>query len=107
MARYLIINNAISSTWGFPMPCPVGCPCDCFDCRLPECACAVPADMSDSFPTSFLVDYIRVYQLEEYVHCVNLQLLMLPLLQYYYYQYCYYYYFYCCCCCYYYYLLLL
>ena len=30
---YLLLNTAVSSTWGFPAPCPEGCPCDCFDPR--------------------------------------------------------------------------
>ena len=41
--RYLLLNTAISSTWGFPQPCPDGCACDCYDCRKEECACAIPA----------------------------------------------------------------
>eukprot|EP01035_Chromulina_nebulosa_P018226 gene18226-23895_t len=59
---YLIMNTAISSTWGFPAPCPVGCPCNCFDARREECACAVPPNMAQNFPAHFLVDYVRVYQ---------------------------------------------
>jgi hypothetical protein len=58
----LIINNAISSKWGFPTPCPAGCPCDCFDARREECQCAIPPRMRENFPAYFLVDYIRVYQ---------------------------------------------
>jgi hypothetical protein len=53
--RYLLLNTAISYTWGFPQPCPEGCACDCYDCRKPECACAVPAGMCDNFPASFEV----------------------------------------------------
>ena len=60
--RFLLLNTAISSSWGFPVPCPWGCACDCFDCRRDECACAVPADMCDNFPAEFLVDFVRVYQ---------------------------------------------
>jgi hypothetical protein len=44
--RYLLLNTAISSTWGFPQPCPDGCACDCYDCRKEECACAIPAGQS-------------------------------------------------------------
>jgi hypothetical protein len=62
--RYVIINTAISSTWGFPTPCPYGCACDCFDCRNPDCACAVPHDMCQNLPAHFLIDYVRVYQVE-------------------------------------------
>lgn len=59
---YLLFNTAISSTWGFPTPCPEGCPCDCFDCRKDECLCALPAKMCSNLPASFLIDYVRVYQ---------------------------------------------
>jgi beta-glucan synthesis-associated protein KRE6 len=59
---YLLLNTAISSTWGFPQPCPDGCACDCFDCRKPECECAIPYGMCNNFPAYFLVDYVRVYQ---------------------------------------------
>jgi hypothetical protein len=60
--RYLIFNTAMSYTWGFPTPCPEGCPCNCFDCRLDECLCALPSKMSENFPAEFLIDYVRVYQ---------------------------------------------
>jgi len=59
---YLLLNTAISSTWGFPIPCPDGCACDCFDCREVRCACGVPYQMCKNFPAYFLIDYIRVYQ---------------------------------------------
>ncbi len=52
----------MSYTWGFPTPCPEGCPCNCFDCRLDECLCALPSKMSENFPAEFLIDYVRVYQ---------------------------------------------
>ena len=45
LPRYLLLNTAISSTWGFPQPCPDGCACDCYDCRKEECACAIPSGM--------------------------------------------------------------
>ena len=66
---YLLLNTAVSSTWGFPMPCPEGCACDCFDPRLPECQCAVPPGILDTLPASFALDYVRVYQAVGYV-CV-------------------------------------
>lgn len=59
---YLLLNTALSSTWGFPQPCPEGCACDCFDCRKPECECAIPYGMCSNFPAYFLIDYVRVYQ---------------------------------------------
>lgn len=59
---YILFNTAISSTWGFPEPCPKGCACDCFDCRAYQCQCAVPRGMCDNIPAHFLIDYVRVYQ---------------------------------------------
>ena len=59
---YIIFNTAMSKTWGFPAPCPPGCPCTCFDCRKSECQCGTPSNMCDNFPASFLIDYVRVYQ---------------------------------------------
>lgn len=60
--RYLIFNTAISNTWGFPTPCPEGCPCDCYDCHRAECFCAIPPNMCNHFPAHMLIDYVRVYQ---------------------------------------------
>ena len=62
---YLILNTAISSTWGFPQPCPEGCACDCFDARKTECGCGIPDRMIENFPAEFLIDYVRVYQAED------------------------------------------
>lgn len=62
---YLILNTAISSTWGFPQPCPEGCACDCFDARKTECSCGIPDRMIENFPAEFLIDYVRVYQAED------------------------------------------
>ena len=62
---YLIVNTAVSSTWGFPMPCPSGCDCSCFDCKREECLCAMPEGFCDSVERGdahFLLDYVRVYQ---------------------------------------------
>jgi beta-glucanase (GH16 family) len=68
---YIVLNTAISATWGFPTPCPDGCPyClgkfgsakNCYDCRNAACACSMPANMCENFPASFLIDYVRVYQ---------------------------------------------
>jgi len=59
---YLLLNTALSKTWGFPQPCPANCPCDCYDCRETKCACAVPVGMCDNFPAVFEIDYVRVYQ---------------------------------------------
>jgi beta-glucan synthesis-associated protein KRE6 len=59
---YLIMNTAVSSSWGFPMPCPDNCLCDCYECENPACACALPPGYCDNFPASFEIDYVRVYQ---------------------------------------------
>ena len=62
---YLILNTAVSSTWGFPSPCPEGCPCSCYDARVEECQCSIPENMLANFPNQFLIDYVRVYQNKE------------------------------------------
>lgn len=59
---YIIINTALSTTWGFPAPCPPGCSCDCFDCHRTECACGLGPEFCDLLPSSFLIDYVRVFQ---------------------------------------------
>lgn len=59
---YLLMNTAVSSTWGFPMPCPENCDCKCYECGNPTCACAQPAGYCENFPVSFEIDYVRVYQ---------------------------------------------
>ena len=59
---YLLLNTAMSSTWGFPAPCPPGCACDCQDCAEEKCACGIAPGFCASLPASFLVDYVRVYQ---------------------------------------------
>ncbi|CAM9973170.1 unnamed protein product, partial [Scytosiphon promiscuus] len=58
---YLLLNTAISSTWGFP-DCGYGCACDCFDASDPKCQCAVDPGFADTFPAEYVVDYVRVYQ---------------------------------------------
>ena len=64
---YLILNTAISSTWGFPAPMPEGCKCKTFKCGDPACECALPPGFCDNFPASFLIDSVRVYQAEDHV----------------------------------------
>ena len=58
---YLLLNTAISTTWGFP-PCPEGCDCSCYDCRDWKCTCSVPHAMCDNLPAEFEIDWVRVYQ---------------------------------------------
>lgn len=59
---YLLMNTAVSSSWGFPAPCPENCECECFECGNPACQCALPTDYCSNFPASFEIDYVRVYQ---------------------------------------------
>jgi hypothetical protein len=59
---YLIMNTAVSSHWGFPLPCPEGCDCECYECGNPECMCGMPDGFCDNLPASFEIDYVRVYQ---------------------------------------------
>jgi len=61
---YLIFNTAVSSSWGFPLPCPDGCDCACFDCLREECICGLPQGFCEMLPSYFLIDYVRVYQYE-------------------------------------------
>jgi hypothetical protein len=60
---HLIMNTAISSTWGFPYSVPTWCT-RCFDCEDPKCACNFApgfcAMMSEG--VSMQIDHIRVYQ---------------------------------------------
>mmetsp|Transcript_24231 Transcript_24231/g.72707 ORF Transcript_24231/g.72707 Transcript_24231/m.72707 type:complete len:562 (-) Transcript_24231:25-1710(-) len=63
---HILLNTAVSSTWGFPAPCPPGCPCDCYDCigDLPDpaCACGMPEGLCAMLPAFFEIDSVRVYQ---------------------------------------------
>ncbi|CAN0325871.1 unnamed protein product, partial [Hapterophycus canaliculatus] len=55
---YLLLNTAISSTWGFP-DCAKGCACDCFDASDPKCQCAVDPGLHGMFPAEFVIDHVR------------------------------------------------
>ena len=58
---YLLINTAVSETWGFPRPLPPDCDA-CYDpCDL-KCACAVPMGLCQNLPATFAVDWVRVFQ---------------------------------------------
>lgn len=59
---YLIMNTAVASSWGFPVPCPEGCSCECYECNNPDCDCALPVGYCDNFPAFFEIDYVRVWQ---------------------------------------------
>lgn len=61
---YLIMNTAISSTWGFPYDAPDWCP-NCYDCDDPKCACNFYpgfCQMLRSGDAAMYIDSIRVYQ---------------------------------------------
>lgn len=61
---YLIMNTAISSTWGFPFDTPEWCS-KCYDCDDPTCACSFYpgfCEMIRSGDTAMYIDSIRVYQ---------------------------------------------
>lgn len=59
---YVILNTAVSSSWGFPIPCPQGCECLCYDCKDPSCHCAIPYGFCKMLPSFFMIDHVRVYQ---------------------------------------------
>lgn len=61
---YLIMNTAISSTWGFPYDTPAFCS-KCYDCDNPSCACTFYpgfCQMLRSGTVSLKIDSIRVFQ---------------------------------------------
>ena len=61
---YLIMNTAVSSTWGFPFDTPDWCE-KCYDCDDPKCACTFApgfCNMLKDMDVSMQIDSIRVYQ---------------------------------------------
>jgi len=56
---YVIINTAISTSWGFPNP-PWGC--TEYDCKDPEARCGFNPGFCQSLPAEFSVDYVRIWQ---------------------------------------------
>jgi hypothetical protein len=61
---YLIMNTAISSTWGFPYDVPEWCT-KCYDCDDPKCACSFYPGFCEMIQTksvNMYIDSIRVYQ---------------------------------------------
>jgi hypothetical protein len=64
---YLIMNTAVSSTWGFPYDAPDWC-VKCFDCNDPKCQCAMSpgfCKMLQQGDVAMYIDSIRVYQTNE------------------------------------------
>ena len=61
---YLIMNTAVSSTWGFPYDVPDWCT-KCYDCDDPTCSCAFYPGFCQVLrkgDVSMKIDSIRVYQ---------------------------------------------
>jgi len=56
---YVILNTAISTSWGFPNP-PWGC--TEYDCKDPEARCGFNPGFCQSLPAEFSVEYVRVWQ---------------------------------------------
>eukprot|EP00934_Nitzschia_sp_Nitz4_P001950 Nitzschia sp. Nitz4//scaffold76_size158648//60033//68082//NITZ4_002544-RA/size158648-processed-gene-0.238-mRNA-1//1//CDS//3329557839//1950//frame0 len=62
---YLIMNTAISSTWGFPWVAPDSTCKKCYDCEDPKCACSLGVGfckMMRESDVAMYIDSIRVYQ---------------------------------------------
>jgi len=64
---YLVLNTAVSHSWGFPEPCDrhtCGVCYHCYDCTNPECQCTLPDGMKNckNLPAEMQIDYIRLYQ---------------------------------------------
>lgn len=60
---YLILNTAVSSSWGFPYN-PAGCG-KCYDCDDPKCACTFApgfCKMLRESDVAMYIDSVRVYQ---------------------------------------------
>ncbi len=62
---YVILNTAISTSWGFPNP-PPGC--TNYDCKDPEAQCGFSPGFCKTLPAEFLIDYVRIYQNKEDVN---------------------------------------
>jgi hypothetical protein len=58
---YVILNTAISTSWGFPAP-PPGCDASEYDCKDPTKTCGFNPGFCASLPAEFAIDYIRIYQ---------------------------------------------
>ena len=56
---YIILNTAISTSWGFPTP-PPGC--TLYDCKELKGQCGMNPGFCQSLPANFYIDHVRVYQ---------------------------------------------
>lgn len=59
---YVILNTAISTTWGFP-EAPKDC--DIYDCKVDNGRCGFNPGFCDMLPAYYLIDHVRVYQNKE------------------------------------------
>mmetsp|Transcript_22474 Transcript_22474/g.21600 ORF Transcript_22474/g.21600 Transcript_22474/m.21600 type:complete len:640 (-) Transcript_22474:185-2104(-) len=64
---YIILNTAISETWGFPYKCPDNCPCEKYDCKsnFYQKTCGFSpgfCEMMVNDPVEYKVNWVRVYQ---------------------------------------------
>lgn len=57
---YVILNTAISTSWGFPESVPWGC--TKYDCKTKEGQCGFNDGFCESLPAEFQIEYVRVYQ---------------------------------------------
>lgn len=57
---YVILNTAISTSWGFPDTVPWGC--TEYDCKTKEGKCGFHDGFCESLPAEFQIEYVRVYQ---------------------------------------------
>lgn len=60
---YLIMNTAISTSWGFPNP-PPGCG-DEYDCKKSDKRCGFAPDFCKTLPAEMKIDHVRVFQNKE------------------------------------------
>mmetsp|Transcript_1951 Transcript_1951/g.2742 ORF Transcript_1951/g.2742 Transcript_1951/m.2742 type:complete len:633 (-) Transcript_1951:213-2111(-) len=63
----IILNTAISSTWGFPNECPANCPCKKYDCNSKDWSetCGFSrgfCEMMTKKSPEYKIDWVRVYQ---------------------------------------------
>lgn len=56
---YVILNTAISTSWGFPNP-PPGC--TEYDCKTEAGRCGFNAGFCKTLPAEFKIGHVRVYQ---------------------------------------------
>lgn len=63
---HILLNTAVSSTWGFPLPweVPPGCDAEqkCYDCGDQKCMCWLPPGFCEMLPAYYEIDSVRVYQ---------------------------------------------